>query len=195
MDIHLKKCGVTAMDMKTGQRVATDSITLRSEPFPVIRPNQSHKHLGLRMAINGNFSDEKHNVCTEMKKRLAALAEDTVLSRIEKEIVIKTAVCSVFRYIAGFVDWTRTVLDDISKLWVRAYKQAWTLSASTDSSPMMLSVEDGGGGCPPAVDLWTHEVYEVLEQWVGLPGEISQITTHPSAMHCAWLFSTRPSRP
>ena len=84
----------------------------------------------------------------------------------------KTAVCSVFRYSAGFVDWTRTELDDISKVWVRAYKQAWTLSGSIDSSPMMLCVEDGGRGCPSAVDLWTCEVYEVLEQCVGLPGEI-----------------------
>ncbi len=40
---------------------------------------------------------------------------------------------------------------------------------------MMLSVEDGGRGCASAVDLWTREVYEVLEQCVGLPGEISQI--------------------
>jgi hypothetical protein len=50
MDIHLKKRGVTAMDMRNGQRVATDSITLRGQPFPDILPNQSHKHLGLRMA-------------------------------------------------------------------------------------------------------------------------------------------------
>jgi hypothetical protein len=55
MDIHLKKCGVTAMDMRNGQRVATESIALREQPFPVILPNQSHKHLGVRMAIDGNF--------------------------------------------------------------------------------------------------------------------------------------------
>ena len=55
MDIHLKKCKVIAMDMRNGQRVATDSITLRGQPFTVILPNQSHKHLGVRMAIDGNF--------------------------------------------------------------------------------------------------------------------------------------------
>jgi hypothetical protein len=53
MDIHLKKCGVTAMDMRNGQREATDSITLHGQPFPVILPNQSHKHLGVRTAIDG----------------------------------------------------------------------------------------------------------------------------------------------
>ena len=62
----------------------------------------------------------------EMKKRLAALAEDRVLSRIEKEIVIKTAVCSVFRYSAGFVDWTRSDR--------RSRGPGWTISPSCGSA-------------------------------------------------------------
>ena len=78
MDIPLKKCGVTAMDMRNGQRVATDSITLRGQPFPVILPNQSHKHLGVRMAIDGNFLAEKEHVLFDMEQRLKALAEDRV---------------------------------------------------------------------------------------------------------------------
>ena len=49
---------------------------------------------------------------------------------------------------------------------------------------MMLSVEDGGRGCPSAIDLWTREVYEMLEQCVGLPGEISQIMTHYLRQQC-----------
>jgi hypothetical protein len=99
MDIHLKKCGVTAMDMRNGQRVATDSITLRGEPFPVILPNQSHKHLGVRMAIDGNFLAEKENVHSDMKQRLNALAEDRVLTQKEKEkkglSLLLSALCSV----------------------------------------------------------------------------------------------------
>ncbi len=55
MEINRKKWGITAMDMRTGQRVETDSITLHGQPFPVILPNQLHKHLGLRMAMNGDF--------------------------------------------------------------------------------------------------------------------------------------------
>jgi hypothetical protein len=136
MEIHLKKCRITAIDMRTGQRVATDSVTLCGEPFPVILPNQSHKHLGVRIALNGDFSDEKQHVCTEMQTPLKALAEDRALSRAEKEITIKTAVCSVFRYSAGFIDWTRTELNNISKMWTRVYKQAWGLPSSMDSSPL-----------------------------------------------------------
>jgi hypothetical protein len=131
MEINLGECGITAMDMRTSQPVATDSITLHEEPIPVIPLNKSHEHLGLRLAINGDFSTEKQHVRTEMQQRLAA-AEDRVLSRPEKETVIKTAVCSVFRYSAGFADWTRTELDSITKMWIRAYKQAWTLPGSIE---------------------------------------------------------------
>ncbi len=70
MDILLKKCGVTAMDMRNGQRVATDGITLSGQPIPVIFPNQSHKHSSLRMAIDGNFLAEKEHVRSDIKQRL-----------------------------------------------------------------------------------------------------------------------------
>jgi hypothetical protein len=155
-------------------------------PFLVILPNQSHKHLGVRIALNGDFSDEKQHVCTEMQARLKALAEDRAFSRAEKEITIKTAVCSVFRYSAGYVDWTRTELNSIStrKMWTRAYKQAWGLPSSMESCPMILYVADGGRGCPSAVILWTREVYAVMEQCVSLPGEISQITTNCLHQQC-----------
>ncbi len=38
MDIHMKKYGITAMDMRSGQRVATDSITLRGQPSHMCCP-------------------------------------------------------------------------------------------------------------------------------------------------------------
>ncbi len=68
MEINMTKSPVTAMDMRTGQRIATDSITLHWVPFPVVPPNQSHKHPGLRMALNRDFSDEKDHVSKECGK-------------------------------------------------------------------------------------------------------------------------------
>jgi hypothetical protein len=172
------------MDMRTGQSVATDSITLHGEPFPVIPPDRPHKHLGVRMALNGDFSAEKEHVNKEMRQRLEALAEDRVLSRREKEVVIRTAVCSVFCYSAGLVNWTRTELDSISRMWTRAYKQAWTLPSCMDSSPIIVDQSVGGRGCPSAVNLWTRAVLEVIEQCVSLPGEISRIVTHHLQQQC-----------
>ncbi len=65
------------------------------------------------------------HVCSTMKRRLDALAEDQVLSQKEKEIIICTAVCSVFLFRADFVHLTKTELDSISRMWAQAYK--WPL--------------------------------------------------------------------
>ncbi len=67
---------------------------------------------------------------------------------------------------------------------IHAYKQAWTLPGSIDSPPIILDKVDGGRGCPSAVDMWTREVYEVLEQCVTVPGEISRNTLHYLEQQC-----------
>ncbi len=116
------------------------------------------------MALNGDFSAEKEHVRREMRQRLEALAEDRVLSRNEKEVEIRTAVCSVFCFSAGLVNWTRTELESISRMWTRAYKQAWALPGCMDSSPILLDQSVGGRGYPSAISLWTRALLEVIER-------------------------------
>jgi hypothetical protein len=94
--------------------------------------------------LNGEFSAKKDHVCREILQRLAALAEYRVLSRKEKDLVIKTAVCTVFRYSAGVFDRNNTELECISKMWIQAYKQLWELPGGMDSLPIMLNQLDGG---------------------------------------------------
>ncbi len=123
------------------------------------------------MEIDGHFLAAKEHVHSDMEQRLNALAEDRVLTQKEKERIIITAVCLVFSYSAGLVDWTKAELDCISKMWTRAYTQAWKISSSTDSSPFILGQPDCGRGCPLASTMWTREALEVIEQCVSLPGE------------------------
>ena len=85
----------------------------------------------------GDFTAEKEHVRSEMHKKLESLVVDRVLSRREKEVVIRIAVC-LFCCSAGLVDWTRSELDTISKMWIRAYKQFLDLPRSANSSPMIL---------------------------------------------------------
>ena len=109
--VAVHKIKIVGVDMKIGKSIATDSITLNGEPFAVISPNEPHKHLGVRMTMLGTFSAEKDYVLSEMRQRLAALKEDRALSRQEKELIIFTAICSVYRYRAGLVDWSKTELN------------------------------------------------------------------------------------
>ena len=135
----------------------------------------TNEHLGVRATVTGDFSAEKQYVLAEMQQRLTALKDDRALSRREKEQIIVIAVCSVFRYSAGLVDWTKTELDSISKMWARAYKQAWGFSKCMDGSPIILDQSEGGRGCPSATKMWIREALDTLDQCLSLPGEISRI--------------------
>jgi hypothetical protein len=103
----------TGINHATGIQVATDSITLNGQSFTTLPPDKPYKYLGVRATISGDLSAEKEYILDEMKQRLAALSEDRVLSRKDKEQIIVTAVCSVLRYSAGLVNWSRTELDSI----------------------------------------------------------------------------------
>ena len=64
-----------------------------------------------------------------MKKRCKTLAEDDVIPRGGiKELAVTSGIVSIFRAIAGAVPWTGAALDDISNMWIRAFKQAWEYS-------------------------------------------------------------------
>ena len=131
-----------------------------------------------------DFSAEKQYVLAVMQQRLTALKDDRTLSRREKEQIIVIAVCSVFRYSAGLVDWTKTELDSISKMWARAYKQAWGFSKGMDGSPIILDPSDGGRGCPSATRMWIREAVDSLDQCISLPGEIAWIAGQYPLQQC-----------
>jgi hypothetical protein len=83
---------------------------------------------------------------------------------------------SKFRYSAGLVPWSKTELHDITKLWIRAYKQAWTLPSVSDGYPMILSKKYGGCNCPDATKGRIRAAIDVLDQCICLPGEILMMT-------------------
>ena len=137
---------VVGVNFKNGERVATDHITLNGVPFAALVPDEPYTYFGVRATVTGDFSAEEQYVLAEMQQRLTALKDDRALSRREKEKIIVIAVCSVFQYSAGLVDWTKTELDSISKMWARAYKQAWGFSKGMDGSPIILDQSEGGRG-------------------------------------------------
>ena len=172
--VQTNKSEIVGVDRRTGRPIATDSITLHGKPFTVLSPDEPHKHLGVRMTMLGDFTAEKEHVLKVMGQRFASLKEDRTLSRPEKEQIIVTGICSVFRYSAFIVDWSTTELDNITRSWITAYKHVWSLPNGSDGSPILLDKKDGGRGCPSAADLCTAEVLDMFEQCLSLPGEISQ---------------------
>ena len=91
------------------------------------------------------------------------------------ELAVTSGIVSIFRATAGVVPWTGAELDDISKMWIRAFKQAWEYSTSMDSSVIIVDKTDGGRRCPSGREVWTEDVMTVMDQCIQLPGEISTI--------------------
>jgi ribonuclease HI len=186
MSLNMSKSYISAINFATGQAIPTVSITFDGKPFSVLPPDQPHKHLGIRMTLTGDFCVEKAYVRAEMQRRIKELMDDKVLPPSLKELAIKIGVISVFRYSAGAVPWTRTELDEITDMWIRAYKQAWFKAAARgmDSSPFVLDKNAGGRQCPSAIEVWMRDVLDTLDQCMTLPCEIAQFILFHLRQEC-----------
>ncbi len=100
MVVHMMKSTIVGINFKTGERVATDNVTLHAVPFADLALDEHYNYLGVWATVTGAFSAEKQYVLDEMRQRQTALKEDRVLSRREREQIIVIAVCSVFKYSA-----------------------------------------------------------------------------------------------
>ncbi len=77
------------------------------------------------MTLKGNYKEHKEYVIAKMGKRCLALAaEDSIPQGELKELAVTRGIVSIFLATAGVVPWTGAELDGISKLWIRAFKQA-----------------------------------------------------------------------
>jgi hypothetical protein len=94
--VQTNKSVIVGADLRIGQAIATDSITFHWKPFTVLRPDEPHKHLGIRMTMLGDVTAEKAHVLTVMGQRFASLKKDRTLSRPEKEQIIITGICCLF---------------------------------------------------------------------------------------------------
>ena len=54
LTVNMPKSACSAFNFATRQQVATDSITLNGQSFPVLPPDQAHKYLGLRVTLTND---------------------------------------------------------------------------------------------------------------------------------------------
>jgi len=182
--VNMKKSSITAVDLATGKEVDTSSITLHGQPFPVVKPDQATKSLGVRMSLTGDYNAEKKYVMEETERRVSALAPNQILTPCLKELALQMGICSIFRYSAGLVPWTTTELNKLHTLWLKAYKKSWGSDRGVDDSPFLLDRAEGGRGCPLPEEVWLEEVKNLYEQCLHLPGNISQLAIYQLQQVC-----------
>ncbi len=125
------KSKISAINHATGLPVVTDSITFNGIPFTILPLDAAHKVLGVFMTLTGSYRENKEYVLAKMKLCCKALAEDDAIPRGGiKELAVTSGIVSIFWASAGVVPWTGAKLDDITKLWIQVFKQAWEYSNS-----------------------------------------------------------------
>jgi hypothetical protein len=65
--VQNNKSEIVGVDLRAGQPIATDSITLNGQPFPVRHPDELHRHLGVLMTMMGDLTAEKKHVLQVME--------------------------------------------------------------------------------------------------------------------------------
>ena len=75
----MNKSGISAIYYATGKQVDTSSIR-GMNTFPVIKPDQPTKLLGVCMSLTGNFRAEKQHVMEETSHRVEAMAQNQILT-------------------------------------------------------------------------------------------------------------------
>jgi ribonuclease HI len=184
--LNMRKSVITAIDHATGRAVATDSITFNGKPFTALPPDTAHKALGVLMTLTGNYKEHKDYVMAKMEKRCMALADADSIPRGElRELAVTSGIVAIFRATAGVVPWTGTELDRVSKLWIRAFKQAWEYPTNMDSTVIILENADSGRACPSARAVWTEDTLTVLDQCIQLPGIISALVLDHWRVACS----------
>mmetsp|Transcript_17308 Transcript_17308/g.47654 ORF Transcript_17308/g.47654 Transcript_17308/m.47654 type:complete len:254 (-) Transcript_17308:604-1365(-) len=193
LQVNVSKSEISAFDHGTGRPMCTDGIKFQGLSFTALAPASPFKYLGVRITMIGDFRCEKEHVLHETANRLQALSKASFLLPTQKELVIKAGIVPVFRYSAGLVPWSLPELENITALWVRAYRIAWRMPDGTDSGLFRLPPRGGGRGCPSATQIWLADALQLLDHCDRIPGEVRtvvrQATLHECKAHgCLDLF-------
>ena len=173
--VNCEKSRCMAIDFATNRPVDTSRIQYRGNPLKAQRPTEPFKYLGVRLTLTRDFTHEKKRIIDATVERVEKVIRAKFLSPTQRELVVQYAIVPKFQYSAGLVPWTLTELEDLTKVWVRAYRGLWSLPPSADSSLFRLSPKHGGRGCPSALGVWCIEAASLVTQCLRVPGTISQL--------------------
>ena len=105
----------------------------------------------------------KQKVLDKTKDACALLEHHPLTTARAIDLFVSTGV-GAFRYSAALVPWTEQEMNDLEKLWIQAYKNAWHLPQSTASDIFTLPVEQGGLGLPRPLGIMTQEICRHIQR-------------------------------
>ena len=122
-------------------------LTYKGRPLPTKPSDAPFKYLGVRMCLNGDMSHERQYILTRTTELVSKLRGHRY-TPTQMHRVMTSAIVSVFRYSAPWVDYSVNDLERISLLWRRGFRLAWRVGRSTASAIFQFPRTHAGLACP-----------------------------------------------
>jgi len=137
MQINVKKTYLVVIivnnDKKRREQESAPLLTINGETLQAMNLDDACRYLGCWGAGNGDMRAAKEVV----RQKIIAARDLTKCHPLTPELATKLFTSKgmgVFRFSAALVEWSESELNDVKRLCVQAYKNAWHLPRSTASA-------------------------------------------------------------
>ena len=133
------------------------------EELKVIHGREATRFLGLHGDMYGDNSKQVSMVYRQTAEVLAFLSTSNLTTQ-QNLCLLGRSIPSFLRFSAGQIAWSERDLHTLSKMWLRAYKLAWSLPTSTASCIFSLPAEHGGLQVTLPLEVLTQTLWTHLER-------------------------------
>ena len=133
------------------------------EELKVIHGREATRFLGLHGDMYGDNSKQVSMVYRQTAEVLAFLSTSNLTTQ-QNLCLLGRSIPSFLRFSAGPIAWSERDLHTLSKMWLRAYKLAWSLPTSTASCIFSLPAEHGGLQVTLPLEVLTQTLWTHLER-------------------------------
>jgi len=165
MKINVKKTFLLVIDEDRKQRESMPAPDLRinGERLKTLDINDACRYLGYWDTGNSDM-----NATREVVRENARVARDLIKSHLltpelSAELFAQKGI-GAFRFSAALIEWSQSELEDLQKIWVQAYKNAWHVPWSSANSLCTFPNAEGGHECPLPSGVLTQALLQHVDQ-------------------------------
>jgi len=135
MEINVKKTFLLVIDKDRKRRESTLAPDLRinGERLKTLDMNDACRYLAYWGMGNGDMSAIREVVREKAKVARDLIKSQPLTPELSAELFAQKGI-SAFQFSAALIEWLRSELEGLKKIWVQVYKNAWHVSWSSANS-------------------------------------------------------------
>jgi len=154
---------VTDKDRRQRERMTASDLRINGERLKTLDINDVCQYLGYWGTGNGDKSATREVVREKAKVARDLIKSHPMTLELSAELFAKKEI-GAFRLSAALIEWSQSELEELKKIWVQAYKNAWHVPWSSANSLYTFPTAEGGHECPLPSGVLTHALLQHVDQ-------------------------------